>query len=250
MKTATTARVNPYDVVPKYHQLYDILRQKINSGDWKPHEAIPSERELETLYNVSRTTVRQAINLLVNDGFLYREHGRGTFVARPKLQHSLHLLTSFTDDMRQRGLQPGQRLLNLEYVAPSAWVRQRLELPPEMDEVLKVERLRLGDDEPVGIHVAYLPLDPDQALTAQDLDEAGSLYELLESRFNLIPVEADETLEATAANEREATLLHVPVGSPLLLIERTTWSQQHRPVEFVKMLYRADRYKYGIHITR
>jgi GntR family transcriptional regulator len=247
---AATARVNPYDVVPKYHQLYDILRQKIAGGEWQPHEAIPSERELESLYNVSRTTVRQAINLLVTEGFLYREHGRGTFVARPKLQHSLHLLTSFTDDMRQRGLKPGQRLLSLEHVEPSAWIRQQLDLPPEMSEVLKVERLRLGDDEPIGLHVAYLPLDGGQALSAHDLDEAGSLYELLESRFNLIPVEADETLEATAADEREARLLQVPVGSPLLLIERTTWSQQRRPIEFVKMLYRADRYKYGIHITR
>ncbi len=249
MNSEPTTRVNPFNIVPKYHQLYDILRQQIEDG-WQPHEAIPSERELENLYNVSRTTVRQALNLLVNEGYLYREHGRGTFVARPKLQHSLHLLTSFTDDMRLRGLQPGQRLLSLKYVEPTSRVRQQLDLSAEVSEVLKIDRLRFGDAEPIGLHTAYLPLAGGQAITEEELAARGSLYDVLESKFNLLPAEADETLEATVADEHEASLLQVPMGSPLLLIERTTWAQTRRPMEFVKMLYRADRYKYAVHITR
>lgn len=248
--SAKHPRVDPYNVIPKYHQLYDILRQKIDDGEWQPHEPIPSERDLETLYHVSRTTVRQAINMLVNDGCLYREHGRGTFVARPKLQHSLQLLTSFSDDMRLRGLEPGQQLLSLDYVEPTAKLRQQLDLSSDHRELLMIERLRLGDGEPVGLHTAYLPLPPEQRISREELDASGSLYALLESKFNLIVAEADQTLEATAANEREASLLNVPVGTPLLLIERTTWSHVHRPMEFVKMLYRADRYKYSTHLTR
>lgn len=249
MNAEPTGRVNPYNVVPKYHQLFDILLQRIEA-EWQPHEAIPSERELETMYNVSRTTVRQALNLLVNEGYLYREHGRGTFVARPKLQHSLHLLTSFSDDMRMRGLVPGQRLLSLDYVEVTSRVRQQLELPPEATEVLKIDRLRLADDEPIGLHTAYLPLTPQQPITEEEVDATGSLYAVLEAKYNLLVAEADETLEATVASEEEASLLRVPVGSPLLLIERTTWAQTRRPMEFVKMLYRADRYKYTVHITR
>src|SRR5690606_24016866 len=117
MKTQRdVAQVNPFSAVPRYYQLKDILLQKIENGEWLPAQAIPSERELETLYNVSRTTIRKALDILVSKGYLYREHGRGTFVAYPRLQQSLHSLTSFTDDMKRRGLEPGQRLLSMEYV--------------------------------------------------------------------------------------------------------------------------------------
>lgn len=244
------SRVNPFDSVPKYHQLYEILRQQIEEGLWKPHEAIPPERELESRYNVSRTTVRQALNMLVAKNFLYRAHGKGTFVARPKRQYSLQLLLSFTDELRMRGLEPGQRLLSLGREKPSAEVRKQLELPSTVLDVLKIERLRLADNEPIGIHTAYLPLSADQELTESDFEEEGSLYTLLEANFNLIVAEADEIIEATIADEREATLLEVPVASPLLLVERTTWSHLRRPMEFVKMLYRADHYTYATHMKR
>jgi GntR family transcriptional regulator len=128
-------------------------------------------------------------------------------------------------------------------------VRQQLELPSDA-RVLHIERLRLGNGEPVGIHICYLPVPPEGTLTQEELERAGSLYALLESKFNLDPTEADETLEATVANEREAQLLEIEVGSPLLLIERITLSSERRPMELVKMLYRADRYKYYTHLRR
>lgn len=244
------SRVNPFDSVPKYHQLYEILRQQIEEGFWEPHEAIPSERELEIRYNVSRTTVRQALNLLVAKNLLYRAHGKGTFVSRPKLQYSLQLLLSFTDELRMRGLEPGQKLLSMGREEPSAWERKQLALPPDAQGVLRIDRLRLADNEPIGIHSALLPLSPNQLLTESDLEEYGSLYVALEAKFNLIVAEADETIEATSADQKEAALLQVPVGSPLLLVERTTWSHLRKPMELVKMLYRADHYKFVIHMTR
>ncbi len=243
-------RVDPYDIIPKYYQLFEILRQQIEDGYWQPHEAIPSERELENHYNVSRTTIRQALTLLVNKGLLYRAHGKGTFVSRPKLQYSHQLLSSFTDELRMRGLEPSQTLLSLERVKPSSWIRQQLELSDDIKDVLKIDRLRLADNEPIGIHSAFLPLTPDQELTESEIQQWGSLYALLESKFNLIVAEADETIEATIADEREASLLAVLVGSPLLLLERRTWSHLRQPMELVKMLYRADRYKLAIHMKR
>jgi GntR family transcriptional regulator len=242
-------RVNPFDSVPKYHQLYEILRQQIEEGHWQPHESIPSERELEKLYDVSRTTIRQALNLLVVKNLLYRTHGKGTFVARPKLKYSLELLSSFSDELRMRGLEPGQELLALERVEPTARMREQLALPPTAQDVLKIERLRLANNEPIGIHIAFLPLSPEQEITAAELDEWGSLYNLLENKFNLIVAEADQTIEATIADEREGALLQVPVGSPLLQVERTTWSHMHTPMELVTMLYRADHYKFEIHMS-
>jgi len=239
-----------YGVIPKYLQIYDIIREKIERGEWQPHEAIPSERELEAMFNVSRTTVRQAMSNLVERSYLYRDQGRGTFVAPRKLQHSLHLLTSFTDDMLARGLKPGQRLLSISNEEPSAFLRERLELGTEIVNILKIERIRFGDGEPIGIHQAYLPMGEGQTLTAEEINSSGWEYTLLARKFNLIASSADETLEATSANEREASLLGIPNGSPLLLIERLTWSRLHRPMEFVKMLYRADRYKYSVHIAQ
>ena len=245
-----TVRVDPFSVVPKYYQLAEILQQKIEDGEWQPHDALPAERELESIYNVSRTTVREALNYLAKQGHIYREHGKGTFVARPKMQHSLHLLQSFTDDMATRGFTAGQQILEIGYISPSNRLIHQLGLSPDMDQVLKIERLRLANDEPIGIHITYLSLAANQTITSDELKAFGSLYALLEARFNLVPIEASETLEATVANERETSLLGIKEGGPLLLLERTTFSQHRDPMEFVKMLYRADRYKFYFHLTR
>jgi len=243
-------RIDPYSYVPKYHQLFGILRTKIENGEWEPNQSIPSERELEKSYNISRTTIRQALSLLDDYGYIYRELGRGTFVAPPKLQNSLHELTSFTGDMEERGLKPGHKILSLEYVQPPTVVRQQLELPDSVDKVLYIERLRFADDVPIGIHYAYLPLNEKEPITEEEIDEYGSLYDLLQSKYNLIPAEADETLEATIADANEAKLLGINKGAPLLLIERTVWSQNRKTMEFVRILYRGDRYKYFVHLTR
>jgi GntR family transcriptional regulator, N-acetylglucosamine utilization regulator len=233
---------------PRHYQLAENIRQKIENREWLPHEQIPSERELESLYKVSRTTVRQAVTTLISRGYLYHIRGRGTFVARPKLDISLLSLTSFSDDMRARGLEPGQKILSLGYEEISDKLRERLELAKDIRQILKLERLRLGNGEPVGIHIAYLPLAPGETISIAELEQTGSLYKLLESKFALVPGEADETLEATAASEREAKLLRIKTGRPVLLIERATWASDQRPLEFCKMIYRADRYKYYTHL--
>ena len=136
--------IDPNDFLPRYYQLANILRENISNGMYTAHQPIPSERQLESLYSVSRTTIRQAIDLLVRQGFLYREHGRGTFVSPQKLQKGISELTSFTEDMKQRGIEPGQKILEIGYIEPSEKVRHQLELPADCHKVLRIERLRLA----------------------------------------------------------------------------------------------------------
>ena len=242
--------IDPNDFIPRYYQLASILRERIASGDFEARQPIPSERQLEQLYSVSRTTIRQAIDLLVRQGFLYREHGRGTFVSPQKLQKGVSELTSFTEDMKQRGILPGQRILQIGYVQPSDKVRAHLELPETCDQVLCIERLRLGDDVPMGLQTSYYILPEGGTITREELEEYGSIYRMLQEKFHLIPTEADETLEVTLATPQEAALLQIAPGSPLLLSERTTYSQVRRVFEFVKILYRGDRYRYFAKLTR
>lgn len=242
--------IDPNDFLPRYYQLANILRERIANGEFAARQPIPSERQLEERYAVSRITVRQAIDLLVRQGFLYREHGRGTFVSPQKLQKGISELTSFTEDMKQRGLEPGQRILQMGPVRPPEKVRQRLELPEDCGEVLYIERLRLGDGVPMGLQTSYYVLPEGGTITREELEACGSVYRILQEKFHLIPTEADETLEVTLATPQEAALLQIPAGSPLLLSERTTYSQDRRVIEFVKILYRGDRYRYYARLTR
>ena len=235
--------IDPDDFLPRYYQLANIIREQISNGKREAHQPIPSERQLETIYSVSRTTIRQAIDLLVRQGFLYRAHGRGTFVSPQKLQKGISELTSFTEDMKQRGLVPGQKILEIGIVQAPEKVRLHLELPEGSDQVLRIERLRLGDGLPMGLQTSFYCLPEGQTITREELEEVGSIYKLLQEKFHLIPTEADETLEVTLATPGEASLLQIEPGSPLLLSERTTYSQFRRVFEFVKILYRGDRYR-------
>ena len=241
--------INPYDVTPKYFQLASILRQQIEEGVWEPRTPIPSERQLEIQYNVSRTTIRQAIDYLERQGYLYREHGRGTFVSPQKLQKGMQELTSFSEDLIRRGIQPGQIIRSVKFTPPPENVARRLESPPNQ-EVLMVDRIRIGDGTPIGLQISYLALNQDQIITLEDLERLGSLYRILQEKFNIIPTEADEILEVCLATPEESALLQIKPGSPLLLNERLTYNQYRQPIEFVKILYRGDRYRYVTRLTR
>jgi GntR family transcriptional regulator len=242
--------VDPNDFLPRYYQLANILRERISKGELEAREPIPSERQLEKDYSVSRTTIRQAIELLVRQGYLYREHGKGTFVSPHKLQKPISELSSFTEDMKRRGIVPGQKILEIGYIKPPESIRSHLELVKESEKVLCIRRLRLGDGIPMGLQTSYYVLPEGQTITRKELQEYGSTYRILQEKFHLIPTEADETLEVTIANSREALLLQIRPGSPLLLSERTTYSQYRRVIEFVKILYRGDRYRYFAKLTR
>ncbi|MDH7475766.1 MAG: GntR family transcriptional regulator [Anaerolineae bacterium] len=231
--------------LPLYYQLMEGLRRRIEEGEWKPGDLIPSERELSETYGISRMTVRQALAELVNDGLLRRDQGRGTFVAKPKIRKQLSRLTSFTEDMRARGKQASAQVLRLEIVPARPKVADVLQIEVEQRVVL-VERLRLADGEPVGIERSHLSFNGCEILLQEDL--SGSLYQVLSQRFGLIPTQAQEEIEASACGPREAQVLGIQENEPVLLIRRRTLDQDGHPFEYVESTYRGDNYIFSVEL--
>jgi GntR family transcriptional regulator len=229
---------------PLYHQIRDFLRDELQNGEFKPGERIPSEAELSARYRVSRITVKQAIQSLVQEGLLYRMQGKGTFVARPKVAHSLNRITSFSQQMRDRGMAPSTKILEVEIVAARGRVREALAVA-EGTLVTKVRRLRLADAEIMGVQTAYVPIDmcPD---LADHLKENVSLYELLRTRYGLAPARALENYTAIVLDSYDARLLEVPEGSPALFAERMAYLADNRALEYVVSILRADRYTLSV----
>jgi GntR family transcriptional regulator len=231
--------------VPIYQQLQRQLEDLIANGTWRPSEPLPSETMLAARLEISVMTVRQAMTQLVNKGLIYREKGRGTFVIPRPLEHTLHRLESFSEDMRARGLNPASHTLSFEVVPAPDHIAASLNIEPGTS-VLHLRRLRLVEGRPVALHDAHVNTIQ---ITRAELDAVGSLYTLLEQR-GIELAEADETLEATTADAVTGELLQVPRGAPLLKVTRLTWDRRHMPVEVVTALYRADFYRYTIHLRR
>jgi GntR family transcriptional regulator len=229
--------------VPIYSQVERIVMDMIDSGRLSPGRRAPSEREIAETLGISRMTARAAMSNLVADGYLYSVAGKGTFVSNPKMRQDLMELTSFTEDMRKRGLKPGARLLEMG-VADGTPEKVLRALGVSGDgDLIRIHRLRTADEEPMCLETSYLPRSYVPWLLEEDL-ESGSLYRALES-YGIELARAEEHLEATVVRETESELLTVPVGSPALLIERTTYAEGDRPIEYVKSLYRGDRYRFS-----
>jgi GntR family transcriptional regulator len=223
--------------VPIYSQVERIVMDMIDSGRLSAGQRAPSEREIAETLGISRMTARAAMSKLVADGYLYSVPGKGT-----KMRQELLELTSFTEDMRNRGLKPGARLLDIGVTdQASEKIYRTLELSVEED-LIRIHRLRTADEEPMCLETSYLPRSYVPWLLEEDF-ESGSLYLALEGH-GIELARAEEHLEATVVRETESELLTVPVGSPALLIERTTYTEGDRPVEYVKSLYRGDRYRF------
>jgi GntR family transcriptional regulator len=209
-------------------------------------QAIPSERRLCEQLGVSRLTLRAALDDLVREGHLTRRHGSGTYVSRPKIAQPL-TLTSFSEDMRRRGMVPGSRTLELAVMPAGARLGRRLQLSPE-DQVVRVKRLRLADGEPMALEVLHVPAALVPGLTQADL-ENRSFYELMEERYGIHIASATQTIEPTVTSAEESEALGVPLHSPAFLFERTTLTVSGRPMEFVRSFYRGDRYQLVTELT-
>lgn len=229
---------------PKHAQVRDALAE-LATTELGPDAAIPSERELMATYAVSRDTVRKAITSLVADGLLHKVHGRGTFVARPRLETRLHL-ASFSQDMRRRGFTPSTRLLAIELARPPAEVATALGLDPEA-KAWRLDRVRLADGEPIALENGWHPEALLPGLDRHDL--GGSLYELLATEYGLVIDAAEQTLWGESAGEAVAARLDAPVHTPLLVFRRISRAGS-RPVEYVVSRYRGDRYQVHMSLGR
>ncbi|MBX0357146.1 phosphonate metabolism transcriptional regulator PhnF [Halobacillus sp. Nhm2S1] len=233
--------------LPLYYQIEEYLKQKIEEEEFEAGRMIPSERELSERFEVSRMTVRQAVTNLVNAGVLYREKGKGTYVAEKKIEQPLKGLTSFTEDMKKRGMTSSSRLLAFDVIEAPRDIREKLNLE-EGKKVYGIQRIRMADEKPMAIENTFMPKE-----LLPDLSEEivqGSIYNYVEHELGMAISQARQIIEARAADEEEANYLNIPPHSPVLHIERKSFLAHNVPFEVVKSTYRADRYKFITDIDR
>jgi GntR family transcriptional regulator len=232
--------INRQSKMPLHEQLYEILRSSIQRGDWEVGEMIPTEPELIEQYEVSRITVRQALNRLVNEGLIYRQQGRGTFVAEPTLEQGLTRIISFTEDMHQRGLVPGTHVLFEGLVPAPDDIADQLQVSAG-EELARLERLRLANQKPMSIEESYLVHRYCPAVLEYDYSETP-LREILQRQYDVRIVRARQTIRAVIATPEQAELLGSEGPASLLFVERVSYSQHNIPIEFLRIHYRGDRY--------
>ena len=226
--------------LPLYQQIYEILRSEILAKHWKPGDMIPPESELVEQYQVSSITIRQALDMLEKDGLIYRQRGRGTFVAHPSLEQNLTRIISFTEDMHRRGCEPGTGVMSSVLIPASEEIAKRLQVEPG-EELAYVKRLRLADGEPVSVEESHLIHRYCQSILEHDF-ATKSMRMTLEQEFNIRLVQAKQTIHAIQAPADLAKSLSIKPSAALLFIERVTFSQYDLPIEFLRTYYRGDRY--------
>lgn len=232
--------------IPLYFQLKQILLAQIETNALKAGDALPTEQQIQDQYNLSRTTVRQALSELEEEGRIVRQQGRGTFVTGAKLAHHPAEYPSLSDNMVQRGVVPGWKLLAAEWVQPEPSVHAALQLGGDDEKVFFLERVRLEDGRPIGYHRAYVAAAFTDGIDGTAYTHGGSLRYLTALPF-LSQCMADRVLEAVPATEAVAAVLGVDPGAALFRVRRTIYSPQKAPVEYFVGLYRGDRFEY--HVT-
>jgi GntR family transcriptional regulator len=233
------------DPAPLYLRLQDRIRGAIDRGALKPLDALPGERDIAQAFHVSRVTVRKALAGLIELGLLRQRQGSGTFVAAPpqRVEQALSRLTSFSEDMRRRGLKPTVRWLQREVSLASPQEAMRLSLSPS-ETVSRLRRLRLAGGVPMAIELATVPTRflPDPMIVTE------SLYDTME-RLGCLPTRALQRLSAKALGAEDAALLDVAPGAATLAIERVGFLDGGVPVEFTQSWYRGDAYDFVAELT-
>lgn len=240
--TAEQTATEEAERLPKEPKYYRLKRHLLELADVQsPGSPVPPERALAQEFDTSRTTVRQALQELVVEGRLERIQGKGTFIAKPKVAQALQL-TSYTQDMRAQGLAPASRLLDVDDISAGEALAARLAIRVG-DPVVRIERVRMAGDEPMAIETTHLSSQRFPELRSQ-LRHHASLYALLGEVYGIHLADAEETIETALATPREAALLGTDVGLPMLLLSRHSRCPEGRPIEWVKSVYRGDRYKF------
>ena len=230
--------------IPVYYQLRKIILGKIESGVYRPGDVIPSERELGDSLNISRMTVRQALNQLVNEGVLYREKGKGTFVSRVKFEQKN--IMSFSDLVRKKGLIPSTRVLNFNKVKVPHEIAEILEIK-ENDIIYNFRRLRLAGQMPVGIEEVFIPERYCPGL--ENLDLTGSLYKLVREEYSHVISYVDNTIESSAPSKDEKKLLDISKkGTSILRINGIYYTDSQIKLFYEKSIYNSEEYKYSVRV--
>ena len=224
--------------IPAYQRIQGKIRRTIETGGLRPGDAVPSERELARIHDVSLMTARHALASLEHEGAVERRRGVGTFVAAPKIH--FNKLMSYTEQMGSRSLNACSKVLLAEIIDDEQDVNARLALSPK-SKVVKIERLRHAGDEPFALETCYLSAAQFSGLVGAPL-QRESLFATLERNYNIELGYADEEVDATAADQRTAELLGVPKREPLLRIRQVIYSTKGVVILYVIGMYRSDRH--------
>lgn len=226
---------------PIYIKIHNQLRENIEDVKWKVGERIPAERELANQFSVSRMTLRQAIQELVDEGILERRVGSGTFVANRKVQERMSGVTSFTDLMKSIGKVPSSTTISYHLTIPSQVEIEKLDLK-DGDQVVRMERIRSGNDVPICFEVATIPANLVKELSKEEV--TTSFWETLERKAHLYPGHAVQHISATKATEKIANYLNVKRGDPLLRMTQLSYLQDGTPFEYVHTQYVGSRFEF------
>jgi len=227
-----------------YYQLREELARKILSNEWTPGQRIPSEAELCRIYNVSRITVRKAVEELTRSGKLTKQQGKGTFVTNISLEHKLSKFYSFSEELERRGLTERARMLSFEITAAPEKIGEKLQLP-QSAQIFIIKRLRMADEMPYTVETSYIPYLMCAGLNAEDIIELG-LYNSMR-KLSVFPERAVEKFRVTAASKSEAGYMNVKANSPAIHLERTTYYGVH-VIEYCSSIIRGDFFTYTIEL--
>jgi GntR family transcriptional regulator len=240
--------VDSGNALPLYAQVETILAASIANGTFPAGSRLPNEADLAEQYAVSRTTIRQTIQNLIRRGLIEIQRGKGTFVLQPKITQELTELSGFVEDMRALGHRPTARLLDKQIVPSSEAVARQLSLTAGA-RVVRIQRVRLANDVPISFDETYLPLEIGEKVIENDL-ETEPIFSLLEEKYDMPLVEAEYRLEAVSADSTVSRALGIRTGSPIFLIERTTFCEGHRPIDYERLYYRGDQVRFVTRLAR
>ncbi len=233
---------------PLYAKIELTLASEVAAGVLPPGSQLPTEDRLIERFGVSRTTVRKAIENLVARGLVEIRRGIGTFVAQPRIIQELTELTGFVEDMQALGRTPTARLLDSQIVPADADVARQLAVSPG-SLVMRIQRVRLADGMAMSFDETYLPREIGEKIVTHDL-ETEPIFTLLEERYRLPLIEAEYRLEAITATPAVARALAVEPGNPIFLIERTSYTEGARPIDYERLHYRGDLIRFITRLSR
>lgn len=234
--------------IPRHSQISQWLRNQIDEGVYEADEKLPSENELAKKFDVSRVTIRRALQSLESESIIYRCQGLGSFVSDERTSHELVKLTDFNEDMVKAGLEPSSVVKKFKTVDAPDWLLPLLNID-EGSKVLQIDRLRLGDDEPVAFDSTWLPILYGQLLDENKLTES-TIYSLLEKNYDIPIIRGCYRLSAEIADANLATVLNVQEKSPLFLIDRLSYTIGEKPLYYQKRYYRNDKVVYEMTLER
>ena len=241
-------RFNSASPIPLYSQIREALRERILTGAFRGSGPIPSENELVRAFAVSRITVRQALSDLQKEGLIFKIHGKGTFVSRPKAVQSLVRVEGFGEAMSGAGHETFSRLLGHRVLRAGRALGERLAVA-EAAEVMEIRRLRYLDRKPVSLDVSYVPVAIGKRLVSEDLVHRD-VFAILDNDYGIPLERAELKIDAMTADTSLAHLLGVEPGAAVVRIERLTFTTGDRPIDFEYLYYRGDSFQYFVTVGR